>query len=95
MWAKFAPAACIVLLIIIFGMTPSAKTGYLAVSTGSNVMAGLSQNLLGFCATNTRSVQENTWEIPVSVATFDWTSGVRSLSTTGSLPLWKTNVQKL
>ena len=94
-WAKFAPAFCVVLLAGFFSLAPHDKPDYLAVSSGSNVLASLSSNLLGFCATNTRSVELNVAEMPAAAITFDWTKGVRSLSTTGSFPLWKTNVQKL
>ena len=95
LWARFAAATCIVLLATVLGMTPRENTGYLAVSGGSNALASLSANLLDFCATNTRSVQCNVAEMPDSRITFEWTSNVHSLSTTGSFLSWKTNLQKL
>src|SRR5580692_481780 len=75
MWARLAPAVCIAMLAAFFSMTPHEKAGYLAVSGGSNVLASLSSNLLGFCATNTRCVQVNVAEMPDSAVTFDWTRG--------------------
>lgn len=94
-WVKFAPALCVVMLAGFFSLSPHDKPGYLATSSGSNALVSLSANLLGFCATNTRCVELNVAEMPADAITFDWTKGVHSLSTTGSFPLWKTNVPKL
>ncbi len=94
-WLKFAPAMCILLLVTCFCTGRHYQTGYLAFSGGSNVMASLSSNLLEFCATDTQSGRMNRWVMPAAKATFDWTRDGNSLSTTGSFPLWKTNIQKL
>jgi len=95
-WARFAPAMCVVLLAAHFcSLTPSREASYLADSTGSNVLAGLSASLADFCATNTRAERMNTWTMPASMRTFDWTSASHSLTTTDSVPWWKTNIEKL
>jgi hypothetical protein len=68
-------------------MARNDKSGYIAVvPANSNMLASLSL----YYKPDTAD-KENVW----SVATFDWTKGSRSLSTTGSFPLWKTNIQKL
>ena len=87
-WAKFAPAMCIALLSAIFCLSPAReKQGYLAVSRGSNALAGLSSELTGFCATNTRSEHENLWNPPSALSTFSWTNAGHSVTTTRPVPL--------
>jgi hypothetical protein len=95
MWARLAPAVGVAMLAAMFSLAPHEKVGYLAVSGGPNALASLSSNLLGFCATNTRCMQVNTAAMPDSAITFEWTSDAPSLSTSGSFPVWKTNLHKL
>jgi hypothetical protein len=83
------PATCLLVVTISLNlwMARSGKSSYLTVvPAGSNMLASLSL----YYHPET-SDKENVW----SAATFDWTKGGRSLSTTGSFPLWKTNIQKL
>jgi hypothetical protein len=95
-WTRFAPAMCVVLLAArLCSNTPSKEAGYFEASGGSNVLASLSANLINFCATNTRAERMNSWTLPPTMRTFDWTSAGHSLTTTDSLPSWKTNIQKL
>ncbi len=82
LWFKFAPVACIFLLIISLCLPRHERTGYLAVSGGSNILASLSSNLLASCATDLRAQRQNVWR----EVTFDWTKDGHSLSTTGSFP---------
>lgn len=83
---------CVVLLAAhLCSLTPSREGGYLAETGGSNMLASLAN----FCATNTRSERLNTWILPAAKSTFDWTSAVRSVTTTDSVPWWKTNIEKL
>lgn len=93
-WLGLAPATCLLLLSLSFWLAQAETPSYLAASGASNMLASLSlpsQERLPYHAQDPRYQEWNTW----SVATFDWTTGVRSLSTTGSFPLWKTNIQKL
>jgi len=57
-------------------------------SGSSNMLASISRP---YGASDTRCQEWNVW----GVVTFDWTKGGSSLSTTGSFPLLKTNIQKL
>jgi hypothetical protein len=91
LWFKFAPVACLFLLITLFCLPRPERTGYLAVSGSSNILASLSSNLLASCATDLRSQRQNVWR----EVTFEWTKDRHSLSTTGSFPPGKTNIQKL
>jgi hypothetical protein len=90
-WVQFAPVACILLLLMLFCLPRRERSAYLAVSGGSNILASLSSNLLAGCATDMRAQRQNVWR----EVTFDWTKDGHSLSTTGSFPLGKTNIQKL
>jgi hypothetical protein len=95
-WARYAPAMCVVLLATLFcSMSPNKGDSYLAISGGSNAMAGLSASLRDFCATNTRAERMNNLAVPASMTTFDWTKTGHSLSTTDSFSSWRTNVHKL
>ena len=93
-WVKFAPALCLLLLVMLFGLGRQGKTGYLTAAGGSNVLANWSPNLLACCATETVSLRLNIWPVPASVATFDWTKTGHSLTTTDSFHWWNTNVPK-
>jgi hypothetical protein len=90
-WLKLAPVACMLLLITLFCLPRHERSAYLAVSGGSNILASLSSNLLASCATDLRAQRQNVWR----EVTFDWTKDGHSLSTTGSFPSGKTNIQKL
>ena len=101
-WAKFAPICCILLLAMVFCVGRREQTSYLAVTSGSNVLAGLSADLLAFCAADTLGERLNNCVMPVSKLTpvsskptFEWTRSGHFLSTTDSFPIWKTNLQKL
>ena len=91
LWVKFAPVFCMLLLITLFCVPRHERSGYLAVSSGSNVLASLSSNLAANCATDFRAQRQNVWR----AVTFDWTKDGHSLSTTGSFQSGKTNIQKL
>jgi hypothetical protein len=92
-WAKFALAPCLALLMVILvSADHHKKTSYLAMSgSSSNVLASLSSNLIACCLMDTQAEQANTWIMPTGLS-FDWTNRGRSLSTTGSFPLWNTNL---
>jgi len=85
-WVKFAPACCIVLLVMLLGTGRQQKSAYFAVASGSNALASLSSNLLVLCATDMREQRQNVW----TAVTFDWTKDARSLSTIG-FPAGNTN----
>jgi hypothetical protein len=91
LWLKFAPVACMFLIITFFCLPRPERSAYLAVSGGSNILASLSSNLLASCATDLRAQRQNVWK----EVTFEWTKDRHSLSTIGSFPLGKTNIQKL
>jgi hypothetical protein len=95
MWARLAPAVCIAMLAAFFSLAPHEKAGYLAVTNGSNALASLSSNLLGFCATNTRCVQVNVAEMPETLISFERPGAVRGELPAGPFPLSKTNLQRL
>ena len=87
-WFWLAPATCLFLLLA--GMSVTRQSGLSqAMGTGSsNILASIS---LPYGTSDTRCQEWNVWR----VVTFDWTKGGTSLSTTGSFPLFKTNIQKM
>jgi hypothetical protein len=92
LWLKLAPVCCVLLLTLFLGLERQGRSGYLAVASGSNVLAGLSSNMLALCATDMRAQHENDW----TAVTFDWTKTSRYLSTTDPfVSPWKTNGHKL
>ncbi|HEX3800304.1 MAG TPA: hypothetical protein VH413_16535 [Verrucomicrobiae bacterium] len=90
-WLKFAPVACAFMLALVFCVPRHERTAYLAVSGDSNILASLSSNIITACSTDLRGQRQNVWR----EVTFDWTKPAHTLSTTGSFPLGKTNIQKL
>jgi hypothetical protein len=87
LWGKFAATMGVALLMTILVTQHHEKPGYLAVSGASNVLASLSSNIISFCADDITTQRNN--------ATFDWTRTEHPLSTTGSFPQGKTNLEKL
>ena len=104
-WAWLAPVAAACALVLLIGGTRHEKLTCLAVvpGGGSNILAGLYHSV----AVSNRTIlpelspaagdssRLNVWAAASSPATFEWTSAVPSLTTTGSFPSWKTNIQKL
>jgi hypothetical protein len=92
-WAKFALVPCVAfLMVLILSAGHPKKNNYMAMTgSSSNVLASLSSNLIACCLMDTQSQQMNTWIMPAGLS-FDWTNRGRSLSTTGSFPLWNTNL---
>ncbi|HZQ46042.1 MAG TPA: hypothetical protein VFC07_03440 [Verrucomicrobiae bacterium] len=87
-WGWLAPATCLFLLATCFSMTRHAEMNHGVASGGSNLLASISRPY----GTSDKRCQE--WNV-LKAVTFDWTKGGSSLSTTGSFPLLKTNIQKL
>src|SRR5689334_16719758 len=87
-WTWLTPATCLFLLATCFSMARRGELNHGMTPGGSNMLASISQP---YGLVDTRCQQWNVWE----AVTFDWTRGGSSLSTTGSFPLLKTNMQKL
>jgi len=90
-WTWLAPATCLFLMLIGFGMVRHGNAGLLTISGNSNLVADLSPSNLAFLAlsrpSDTHHEERNVW----TGATFDWTKSPAYLTTTGSFPSWKTN----
>jgi len=87
-WVWLAPAVCGLLLMLAILAGRSLPVAATAHAVALNTPPG--SDAAVYCAMDTSS-RENVW----TVATFDWTKGANYLSTTGSFPMWKTNIQKL
>ena len=92
---------CVLLLFVFVSLARHDRTGFLAVSANSNILASLSlsnQNFLPYYAQDRRDQRRNVWSMQASIAraetTFDWTKTGSSLSTTGSFALGKTNLHE-
>jgi hypothetical protein len=82
LWLSLGAAAACVCLMASWLMLPhQVRTGGLAVSGGSNLIASLT-------LPESSCQQWNLW----SAVTFDWTKGGSSLSITGPLGLGRTNL---
>jgi hypothetical protein len=84
-WAWLTPATCLFLALTCFNITRHAETNRGMASGASNMLASI------YGIRDTRCQEWNVW----GAVTFDWTKGGSSMSTTGSFPLLKTNIQKL
>jgi hypothetical protein len=99
--AWLVPATCALLLCVFVSLARHDQAGFLAVSAHSNFLASVSlsnQNFLPYYAEDRRDQRRNVWSRQTSIAradsSFDWTKPGSSLSTTGSFPIGKTNLQK-
>lgn len=87
-WIWLTPATCLFLLTTCLSMTRHGEVGHSMASGSSNMLASISRP---YGMSDMRCQEWNIW----GAVTFDWTKGGSSLSTTGSFPLLKTNIQKL
>jgi hypothetical protein len=99
--AWLVPATCALLLFVFVSLARHDQAGFLAVSAHSNFLASVSlsnQNFLPYYAEDRRDLRRNVWSMQTPIArpnsSFDWTKTRSSLSTTGSFPNGKTNLQK-
>ena len=94
-WLWYAPVTASLLLAAAFLSTGSDRQAVsLIASMASNPPAVSGQFAMPALPTGPSRCcgqDQNVW----SVATFDWTKATSCLSTTGSFPPWKTNIQKL
>jgi hypothetical protein len=94
-WLLYAPAAaCLLMAAAYISTNSNPQVICLVASVTSNppAIAGTFAVPANVASHSIyRGQDQNVW----SVATFDWTKAVSCLSTTGSFPPWKTNIQKL
>ena len=91
-WLWYAPAAVCVFLAaaLLSAGTDSHVIGLIACATSNPTMTSGHFDMPSLPVASAGQ-QNNIW----SVATFDWTKATSCVSTTGSFPPWKTNIQKL